>query len=256
MDMDAVHWKKIQRVVPWLLPEGEPPENEEYKVPAEAMIDVTQSMACIQCGVCVSACLSLEVDPELHRSRRAGQGLPLRGRPARRPHRGAPARPRRGPARHLRLHPLLRLHRGLPQGRGADVADHAPAPARHGRLRDQGRQQRLRPREGLRGHHREVGHAARGAAAAALVRPGLDDPRPARAGRRQAAPARHAHRPARPAQSARSRPRRRCCTPSCRTRRTSSASSRRSRARTSASSSTSTSPATRATSPNRRGGHE
>src|SRR4051812_43850685 len=49
VDMDAVHWKKIQRVVPWLLPEGDPPENEEYKVPAEAMIDVTQSMACIQC---------------------------------------------------------------------------------------------------------------------------------------------------------------------------------------------------------------
>jgi len=63
VDMDAVHWKKIQRVVPWLLPEGDPPERE-YIVPAEAMIDVTQSMACIQCGVCVSACLSLEVDPE------------------------------------------------------------------------------------------------------------------------------------------------------------------------------------------------
>jgi succinate dehydrogenase / fumarate reductase iron-sulfur subunit len=28
------------------------------------MLDVTQSMACIQCGACVSACLSLEVDPE------------------------------------------------------------------------------------------------------------------------------------------------------------------------------------------------
>src|ERR671914_481365 len=62
VDMDAVHWKKVQRVVPWLLPEGDPPERE-YIVDAEAMIDVTQSMACIQCGVCVSACLSLEVDP-------------------------------------------------------------------------------------------------------------------------------------------------------------------------------------------------
>ena len=28
------------------------------------MIDVTQSMACIQCGACVSACLSMEADPE------------------------------------------------------------------------------------------------------------------------------------------------------------------------------------------------
>jgi succinate dehydrogenase / fumarate reductase, iron-sulfur subunit len=63
VDMDAVHWKKVQRVVPWLLPEGEPPERE-YIVPAESMIDVTQAMACIHCGVCVSACLSLEVDPE------------------------------------------------------------------------------------------------------------------------------------------------------------------------------------------------
>src|SRR5439155_4665565 len=63
VDMDAVHWKKVQRVVPWLLPEGDPPERE-YIVDAESMIDVTQSMACIHCGACVSACLSMEVDPE------------------------------------------------------------------------------------------------------------------------------------------------------------------------------------------------
>jgi succinate dehydrogenase / fumarate reductase iron-sulfur subunit len=63
VDMDAVHWKKVQRIVPWLLPEGPPPDRE-YIVPAEAMIDVTQSMACIHCGACVSACLSLEVDPD------------------------------------------------------------------------------------------------------------------------------------------------------------------------------------------------
>jgi succinate dehydrogenase / fumarate reductase iron-sulfur subunit len=62
VDMDAVHWKKIQRVTPWLLPEGEAPERE-YVVPAESMIDVTQTMACIQCGACVSDCLSMEVDP-------------------------------------------------------------------------------------------------------------------------------------------------------------------------------------------------
>src|SRR5919112_1503369 len=63
VDMDAVHWKKVQRVVPWLLPEGDPPERE-YLVPPESMIDITQSMACIHCGACMSACLSLEVDPE------------------------------------------------------------------------------------------------------------------------------------------------------------------------------------------------
>jgi len=62
VDMETVHWKKIRRVSPWLLPEGEPPERE-YVVPHEAMVDVTQSMACIQCGACVSDCLSMEVDP-------------------------------------------------------------------------------------------------------------------------------------------------------------------------------------------------
>jgi succinate dehydrogenase / fumarate reductase, iron-sulfur subunit len=62
-DMDGVHWKKIRRVTPWLLPDGDPPERE-YIVPKESMVDVTQTMACIQCGACVSDCLSMEVDPE------------------------------------------------------------------------------------------------------------------------------------------------------------------------------------------------
>jgi succinate dehydrogenase / fumarate reductase iron-sulfur subunit len=62
VDMDAVHWKKIQRVTPWLL-NKEPIPEREYVVPHENMVDVTQSMACIQCGACVSDCLSMEVDP-------------------------------------------------------------------------------------------------------------------------------------------------------------------------------------------------
>jgi succinate dehydrogenase / fumarate reductase, iron-sulfur subunit len=62
-DMESTHWRKIRQVTPWLLPEGDPPERE-YVVPPESMIDVTQSMACIQCGACVSACLSMEADPE------------------------------------------------------------------------------------------------------------------------------------------------------------------------------------------------
>jgi succinate dehydrogenase / fumarate reductase iron-sulfur subunit len=61
-DMEETHWTKVRRVTPWLLPEGDPPERE-YVVPPESMIDVTQSMACIQCGACVSACLSMEADP-------------------------------------------------------------------------------------------------------------------------------------------------------------------------------------------------
>jgi succinate dehydrogenase / fumarate reductase iron-sulfur subunit len=62
VDMEEVHWKKMRRVTPWLLPDGPPPERE-YIVPHEAMVDVTQTMACIQCGACVSDCLAMEVDP-------------------------------------------------------------------------------------------------------------------------------------------------------------------------------------------------
>jgi succinate dehydrogenase / fumarate reductase iron-sulfur subunit len=37
--------------------------KREYLVSHDAMVDVTQTMACIQCGACVSDCLSMEVDP-------------------------------------------------------------------------------------------------------------------------------------------------------------------------------------------------
>ena len=62
-DMESTHWTKIRRVTPWLLPHGSPPERE-YIVEPESMIDITQSMACIQCGACVSSCLSMEADPD------------------------------------------------------------------------------------------------------------------------------------------------------------------------------------------------
>jgi succinate dehydrogenase / fumarate reductase, iron-sulfur subunit len=60
--MDAVHWKKIQRVTPYLINKQPVPERE-YIVPHDNMVDVTQTMACIQCGACVSDCLSMEIDP-------------------------------------------------------------------------------------------------------------------------------------------------------------------------------------------------
>jgi succinate dehydrogenase / fumarate reductase, iron-sulfur subunit len=62
-DMESTHWAKIRRVTPWLLPHGKAPERE-YVVEPESMIDITQSMACIQCGACVSSCLSMEADPD------------------------------------------------------------------------------------------------------------------------------------------------------------------------------------------------
>ena len=62
VDMDAVHWKKVRRVTPWLINKQPVPERE-YEVPRESMVDITQTMACIQCGACVSDCLAMEVDP-------------------------------------------------------------------------------------------------------------------------------------------------------------------------------------------------
>ena len=62
-DMEATHWEKYRRVSPWLMPTGPEPEREHI-VPPEAMIDVTQAVSCIQCGACVSACLSMEADPD------------------------------------------------------------------------------------------------------------------------------------------------------------------------------------------------
>jgi succinate dehydrogenase / fumarate reductase iron-sulfur subunit len=62
-DMESTHWKKVRRVTPWLLDDGNPPERERI-VPPESMVDITQTIACIQCGACVSSCLSMESDPE------------------------------------------------------------------------------------------------------------------------------------------------------------------------------------------------
>ena len=62
-DMESTHWEKYRRVSPWLMPTGPEPERENIVEP-EAMVDVTQAVACIQCGACVSACLSMEADPD------------------------------------------------------------------------------------------------------------------------------------------------------------------------------------------------
>ncbi len=62
-DMESSHWEKMRRVTPWLLDDGNPPERERV-VPHEAMVDITQTISCIQCGACVSSCLSMEASPE------------------------------------------------------------------------------------------------------------------------------------------------------------------------------------------------
>ena len=128
VDMDAVHWKKIQRVTPWLLAKQPVPERE-YIVPKESMVDVTQTMACIQCGACVSDCLAMEVDPGFIGPAALAKAYRFVGDPRDDEQLRAAQRPRPGPPGHLRLHALLQVRRGLPQGRQPDGPDHAPAAA-------------------------------------------------------------------------------------------------------------------------------
>ena len=158
------------------------------------MIDVTQSMACIQCGACVSACLSMEVDPDFIGPAALAKAYRFVGDP-------------RDSQRRERLYDLAQdphgiydcthcfsLHRRLPEGRRADGPDHAPAPPRRRRRGHRRPQQRPPPRGGVHEDHREEGHARRVAAAPGVLRAG-------RQGQAEAARARSR------AWSARSRPR-------------------------------------------------
>ena len=108
VDMDAVHWKKVQRVTPWLIAKQPVPERE-YLVrergdgrhhPVDGLHPVRRLR------------LGLPGDggrPGLHRPGGARQGLPLRRRPARRRAGHPPAGPRRRPPGDLRLHALLQV---------------------------------------------------------------------------------------------------------------------------------------------------
>jgi len=60
-DMETF-WAKIRQVDPYIQPATPPPPDEEYRVPNEAMLDLTHTMNCIMCGACVSDCTVLEVD--------------------------------------------------------------------------------------------------------------------------------------------------------------------------------------------------
>ena len=181
------------------------------------MLDVTQAMACIHCGACVSACLSLEVDPEFVGPAALAKAYRFVGDPRDGAHEERLQGPGRGPARHLRLHPLLRLRRGLPQGRGADGPDHAPAPPRH---HDYG----SRTPTTATATRRPSSTSSRSGAPcyeAQLLPRSFGDGSLVRASwapRRQAADPEPAHRRRAASSAARSRRRRRCCTPSCPTR--------------------------------------
>ena len=171
------------------------------------MIDVTQAMACIHCGVCVSACLSLEVDPEFIGPAALAKAYRFVGDP-------------RDGEHEERLRDLAEDPHGIYDCTHCfacvEVCPKDVAPMNQiMRLRRRATND-FEIKDGNNGYghekafvepHREVGHAARGAAAAALVRRRLAGQGPAAPERRQAADREPAHRGARPAGRARSAPR-------------------------------------------------
>jgi succinate dehydrogenase / fumarate reductase iron-sulfur subunit len=58
-DME-LYWDKVRQITPWLQPVTQP--EREFLVPHATMRDLSNTMNCIHCGACVSACTVLEVD--------------------------------------------------------------------------------------------------------------------------------------------------------------------------------------------------
>jgi succinate dehydrogenase / fumarate reductase iron-sulfur subunit len=155
VDMDAVHWKKIQRVTPWLLTRSR--ARARVRRRRESMVDVTQSMACIQCGACVSDCLSMEVDPLFIGPAALAKAYRFVGDP-----RDAQQFERlkdlaEDPTASTTAPTASSASRRAPKGVSPDEPDHAPAPARRRRSPHRGPQQRLQPRARVRQEHRKNG---------------------------------------------------------------------------------------------------
>ena len=181
VDMDAVHWKKIQRVTPWLIAKQPVPERE-YIVAREAMVDVTQTMACIQCGACVSDCLAMEVDPGFIGPAALAKAYRFVGDPRDDQQCERLQRPRPGPPGDLRLHALLQVRGGVPEGRQPDGPDHAPAADRERRPAHRRPEQRRAPRGGVhdagQGQRPAVGGRAAARAPTAATRGSANSPPP------------------------------------------------------------------------------
>ena len=123
------------------------------------MIDVTQSMACIQCGACVSACLSMEMDPDFIGPAALAKAYRFVGDP-------------RDAQSEERLHDLANdphgiydcthcfVHRRVPEG-VAPMDQIMRLRRAAGDERDRGCEQRPAPRGRVREDHRVEGHPGR-----------------------------------------------------------------------------------------------
>ncbi len=118
-DME-IFWSKIRQVDPFIEPAQDPPSRRPSTAcRTQSMIDLTHTMNCIMCGACVSDCTVLEVDKNfiapaaLAKAYRVAAD-PRDGHAARAPEKLQRVR------RHLGLHALQHVRRGLPEGRRAD----------------------------------------------------------------------------------------------------------------------------------------
>ena len=234
VDMDAVHWTQDPARHAVAAARGRRRPSASTSCPPESMIDVTQSMACIQCGACVSDCLSMEVDPLFIGPAALAKAYRFVGDP-------------RDGQQYERLKDLAEDPHGIydcthcfncieacPKGvapmsqimrlRRIAGADHGIDDRNNGHRHEQAFVKNIEKQRA----------PARGRPAARLLRRQVPPARRARADRLAAGD------PRRRCGAARSRRRRRCCTRT-RRRRRSSASSSRSTRRASATSSTSTS---------------
>ena len=148
------------------------PASARWPWPAVSMIDITRySMACIQCGACVSSCLSMEADPDFIGPAALAKAYRFVGDP-------------RDAETVERLHDLANDPHGIYDCTHCfsciDACPKGVAPMDQiMRLRRKAGEegvarprQWLLPRDGLRQDHREEGDAGRVAAAAGVLRPG------------------------------------------------------------------------------------
>jgi succinate dehydrogenase / fumarate reductase iron-sulfur subunit len=57
-------FRKLRELTPWLVPDEEHPPEREYLMENKRAVYLSQFAACIQCGVCYSACPIVAIDNE------------------------------------------------------------------------------------------------------------------------------------------------------------------------------------------------
>jgi len=57
-------FRKLRELTPWLVPDEEHPPEREYLMENKRALYLSQFAACIQCGVCYSACPIVAIDSE------------------------------------------------------------------------------------------------------------------------------------------------------------------------------------------------